>query len=378
MLHDLPSLAAMRRYLTNQGWSIRSAAVDGLDIFAIDDPDFGEMQLVLPVESSVADTDRRVEQALRTVADMRERSFDTIAEEVNGIGFDLIEAALPSPKVYSDSVSLRVADTLVRTSRALLRNAAFAEYDASQAERPRHLGHAYADACRFGHTFRGSFGFRILSLVGPHDHSLIGEDDTPPPERRIVQRLTRGLRAAEAAAKNLDPAPLVLAARQGLLAGGCYALAQLLDRSESDAVTFKVSFSPEWRPPADLSNNAPMLLPAGAASVIREAGRQLLARMPTGSTSVEGRVVRLSSRVSPADLLHPEGREIGIEWQSEDHGDVTVRVRLSPSDYLLALEAHRMGYDVSARGIIEAGAGGAWHISRAEDFRVTDEVTIAA
>lgn len=377
MSRELPSLGAVRRYLKNQNWAERAAAISGLEIFTKDDADFGVMQLVLPTEPGIPDTDRRIEQAIRTVADMQERSFDTVADEIHGIGYDLIEAALPSPRIYRDSVSYRVAESFVRTSRALLRSAAVAEYDFLLADKPRQLGYAYADACRFGHTFRGSFGFRIMSIVGPHDRTLLAEDDSPPPERLIVQRLARGLRAAETASLHRDPDALLVAARDGLSAGGCFALAQLLERSESTEVAFTIAFSPEWRTPVEMSDRSSTILRTEASQVIRQAGQLLKARMPAGPATVEGTVIRLSSKVSPADLQRPEGREIGIEWQSEDYGDVTVRVRLTPADYLKALDAHRDGYEVSVRGILEPGTGNSWRMSVAENFTVVEQSPVA-
>jgi hypothetical protein len=50
-------------------------------------------------------------------------------------------------------------------------------------------------------------------------------------------------------------------------------------------------------------------------------------------------------------------------------GDIQVRVRLTPHDYLAAIEAHRDGRPVRLRGTLER-KGRLWILSNATDFSV--------
>jgi hypothetical protein len=90
----------------------------------------------------------------------------------------------------------------------------------------------------------------------------------------------------------------------------------------------------------------------------------------TREEQVFGRVVRLQSQADPSDLLSPTGeREVVIQWSNEELGDIHVRVRLTPQDYLAAIEAHRNGRPVRLRGTLER-KGRLWILSNPTDFSV--------
>jgi hypothetical protein len=46
-------------------------------------------------------------------------------------------------------------------------------------------------------------------------------------------------------------------------------------------------------------------------------------------------------------------REIVVQWNSEQFGLLNVKMNLSPSDYIVALEAHKTGGQISINGLIE-------------------------
>ena len=66
----------------------------------------------------------------------------------------------------------------------------------------------------------------------------------------------------------------------------------------------------------------------------------------------------LESREVPTDLLHDGGREIGIEGESAERGDLSVKVRLNPQNYLTALDAHRTRRLVRVKGEVRRTARG--------------------
>ncbi len=378
MIEDLPNLQLMRRYLRAQGWTHQAlkpiartggAPIRELDLYIRNDPDFGELELVLPKHSGIVGTSERVEQALRTLSGLLEKPILEVAEEVRGVGFDKIDAALPNPSETWDTIPLRVADTFLRQTRALLVFTAVSEYEARSADAPGPAADQYGDLCRFGHTFHGSFGFRILSPVGPHDEiELDVVDGPPPPERQIVRRLRDGFRAVTTAVNAADPIALVNRAPQGFGADSCFALARLLERAEAETVKFDFTFSPEWRLPEGEAKHGTFEIPTSAVHLVREAGRELRVKPPESSIEIRGRVVRTKSDFDPGDLFHPEGREIGVRWSSDELGDIIVRVQLTPQAYDDALEAHRRGRDVVVKGVVEP-RGKSYQIAKVEAFR---------
>jgi hypothetical protein len=96
---------------------------------------------------------------------------------------------------------------------------------------------------------------------------------------------------------------------------------------------------------------------------VKEAAKELRrAPEPTPET-VFGRVVKLASQVDPSNLADNMGeREVDLLWSSEKLGDVTVRTSLSPTEYLKALDAHRVGKPITLFGTLER-RGRAWRLT---------------
>ncbi|RYB02109.1 hypothetical protein [Lichenibacterium ramalinae] len=365
----LPDPSLLRGYLERQGWMLEPIDDEDYSLYVREVGAYGEFELLVPRDLATSGAEGFVDQALRTLSDINERPIATIAEEVRGLGYDLFDAALPDSSEFRGSIPLKVADSLLHQTRTLMYSAAYAEFEAVASSKPGPSAHDYAEACRFAHTFEGSFGFRVMSYVGPQPERRLEQPNSPaPPARRIVQRIAVGLQAIREAVEVAEPSPIVRAASRGLNAESCFVLARLLDRSEADRVTFDFTFSPAWTLPEDMVGRKPVMLKTGAVKLIREAGNQLRAKPPETVATVSGRVVELASPYAPDDLLHPGGREIGVRWASDDFGDVTVRLRLTPVAYAEALEAHRRGRDVTVTGVVEPSRGG-YRVASVVSFR---------
>ena len=133
-------------------------------------------------------------------------------------------------------------------------------------------------------------------------------------------------------------------------------------------MSFAFSFSPEWVTSPELSKATEFAILQPHVEASRSAAKLLRTEFAPRSEKVFGRVVRLESEGDPSDLLNPSGeREIAIQWSSADLGDMQVRVRLLPKDYLLALRAHAAGRPVSVSGTLEK-RGRTWVLTGPADF----------
>lgn len=356
MTEEAPRLGLVRRYLSAQGWQRHSLSIRELDLYS--NPDAEGIEIVLPTTPDVQDTPKRVRQAVRTLADLSDMAFENMERIIKGIGFDLVEAALPDAKVFRQSIKMRVAESFLRWSRNLMKHAAIAEYESIKVEDAIRSGTEYADDCQFGHTFAGSFGFRILSPVGPNSSPDVDEEILPT-ERRIVMRLEHGLSSIARAQAQGDPRLLVNDAVIGLNSDGYDSVARLLESSETNDVTFAFHMSPEWKTSADEISSGPIRIASAAIPLLKDASRSLRkVDYDLPEMTVIGRVVRLYSKNVPTDLFHPGGREIALQWESQDFGVLIVRARLPPDQYLEAIYAHEQGRNVEVRGVIEPYAGG--------------------
>ncbi|WP_267353875.1 MULTISPECIES: hypothetical protein [unclassified Methylobacterium] len=268
------------------------------------------------------------------------------------------------------SINLDVAEGVIKHARRLLSFSATLDSVRDAAFlRASYHGDEYADRCRFGHTFEGSFGFAIESPVGPHTEALMGPDDTPPPERRYIQRLVRGFHIIKRAEVERNPRLIVESFGEAFNANMCDEIEKLIRSSSAGAITSSFNFSPEWTTPADLPFSEPIKLGLGVLPILREASAALKHTDVDPDQTVMGPVILLSSRENPADLEHTTGsREFAIEHQTED-GLVMVRLRVDPLTYRAAYEAHGSGLRVSARGKVEQKRR-TWFLRELKHFKI--------
>jgi hypothetical protein len=236
--------------------------------------------------------------------------------------------------------------------------------------RVRKEAQEYSNRCRFGHTFRGSFGFTIESPVAANDQpTFLPEERIAPFERRVVQRLFRGFQLIERAEQAENLSIITEGYRSGFHANMCEDLADLIENT-TDKIKFQVVWSPEWRPAPDILGSSTFEVRPNTLQTVSEAANSLRRQETTLPRTIVGRVIRLRSDHDPSDLLDTTlPREINVIWENEEFGELSVRVILEPADYIKAVEAHKAGRKVSIRGLLEK-IGRAWFLSQPSEFAV--------
>lgn len=370
---NLP-LSSLRRYLRATGWRSRVLPRPNLELFVLSGADANDIELVIPTTASEPDTQRRILLALETLSDLEERDISAVAGAVRLIGFDIMKARLPDHLVFRDTIYLRLAENFLRHTRKLLQNAASTELlpDRFLSTIPKE-GEEYASRCRLGHTFRGSFGFTVESPVGPNTDDPgfeLNTFPTPPPfERRVIERVVRGLHSVALAEVESNPEIITRGFDKGFSADMCDDLVRLVESTEADTVTFDFAFSPEWSISMDVLRASHVTISSRAVAVTKEASQELRQRKVDPYQHIRGRIIRLESKDNPSDLLRAvTPREVAVLWESAEFGDINVRIRLAPEDYLAAVRAHESGQEVIVTGRLEK-VGRGWVLSDPTDFR---------
>ncbi|HQU25275.1 MAG TPA: hypothetical protein PKX13_13470 [Acidiphilium sp.] len=388
-------LGLLRRYLMATGWArrvfvaprtlspeqsaIARAVLDGrtggrreFEQFVLHDGEMDGIEIILPRDRSSPDYLRQIRGALRTLSDIQERDTTHIITDIRLVGFDVMRSRIPNAMVVDDTILLEVARGYITGVRNLLAATATTEIQPEPFFlRVKKEATEYADGCRFGHTFRGSFGFTVESPVLPNNTPTLPIVDQPAPfSRRVIERMVRGVSAVVDAVTRDDTTDLVANAKVGFSANACEQFADLIEQTSLGGLAFAFALSPEWRAPPDLVQVKEFIVGPQHVEVTKAAAKEMRKHHLPRAENIVGRVVRLESDADPSDLINPMGdREIAIHWSSAELGGIDVRVSLGAADYLLALEAHRDGRSVTVDGTLEK-RGRPWVLSGPTGFSI--------
>lgn len=350
-------LDMLRRYLKATGWHVaeagrrdptplgtiaarvlldgRTAGTRNFTIYVSALADFQGVELVVPSTVDSPEYAQLIARVFEGLAALEDREEEEVLRAVREVGFDVLRSRIPDAQVVGDAIHLNIARGFIVGIRNVLASTAHTELAPSPYFlRLRREGADYADRCRFAHTFRGRLGFTVESPLEPNAQATLpGIVPAPPFERRVVQRLSRGLHHVSQAVAQDSTAPITSGTKTGFSANICEHLAALVEDTSRGGISFDFSFSPEWgsgeepTPPAEQ-----YVLGPGETDVIKAAARELRAQIQSWDETVFGRVIRLASDADPSDLTDMLGeREVVILWSSEVLGDITVRLPWRPA-----------------------------------------------
>lgn len=365
---ELIPLSSLKRYLIAYGWR-RRVLPNGNELFSFAED--AEIELVLPETSRARDIQSRIVDAVTTLTALEGRTVEEISAAIRSVSYDLVRSRLPDGAIRHDTIRLDVAEEFVKRMAKVLAASAHNELHVGPyAQRLSATAVEYANECRFGHTFRGSFGFTVESYVGPKSVEVGEIHPAPPLARRAVLRFARGLTIVQDAIAHEEPSEIVRAYDRGLNANAVEDLAAMVELPQVGEIAFDIAFSPEWGVPEDVrTGNSTRIGQARGLEVLREAAKELRVVNYEKRQTIVGKIRTLHSMETPADLYTIEGlQDIFVEWDSPDFGKRTVMVGLGPEEYLNAVTAHTEGRMISVFGELEKGRR--WRLENAREFRV--------
>lgn len=364
---QLPTRRSIVRYLRSKGWQTKTSSSGKITKAYLSGDTDEDFELFFTSSESTRERVSEITTALRTISQLYEMSVDMAAKAASAVAFDLVFSRIPDEYVRNDSIELRLASTYIKGMRELLTATATTELVRQPSfKRARREAVEYASTCRFGHTFQGSFGFVIESPVGLNEMPTIPVvPDNAPFERKVIERLVRGLQSFRQAVQTED-ATAITSNPEGLSANMCDDLIGVVEDTELSKVAITIQLSPEWRSEvADLAT-ASYSIERRYLDLLKEASSHLRRTEAPSTEKVIGRVIRLASEGDPSDLLADvSDREVVINWDSPEYGLVRVQAIVTPRAYLDAVEAHRTGRLISATGTLRR-KGRAWVLSGAD------------
>jgi hypothetical protein len=361
--------ALLERYLLISGWQSRILSQNVKLFSKIGENDNDTLEIFLNNNSIQKD----IKFALRTLSDLSEMPISKIASEISSIGFDIFSSRIPTEYVRNDTIEMRAAAVYISGMKDFLAASATTEITNDRDyKRLRKEGISYSEKCRFGHTFRGSFGFIIESPVGLNDEPRFDQVAEPIPfERRVMERIVRGFSSFQEAAASQHARP-IYSATDGFSAAMCDLVADLIEEMAVSRIDLGVRFSPEWKLDSVPSPTPSFCVEYKNVELLRDASKSLRAIQEPEPVSVFGRIKRLETDGNPADLIDdPSSRDVEINWPNADNVVLRVKLSLNPTDYLQAVDAHRSGKLVSVSGLLHK-TGRSWRIENYENFKIID------
>lgn len=361
-----PQLVA--RYLNNLGWITENTKTGLRRVWL---PENGAET---PIEIFLSDDEktkhRNLYFALTTISQFYEKALEVISNEIKSLAYDIISSKIPTEYVRNDSIELRIAAEYLEKMKFLLSSAATTEITNSRYyKRVLKDGIDYSERCRFGHTFRGSFGFHIESPVGLNDNPTLNHiEEIPPFERRIVERISTGL-ASLTLASEQNNSSLIVEEENGLSSNMCDALIDIIEDVGVSRIDMVITLSPEWRSHISAHGNE-YSIRHHQVDILRDASKALRIDESPKETHIVGRIKRLETEGNPADLIDDKSsREIEVSWINDNNQLAHVKISLSPMDYLMAVEAHRDGLTVSSFGTLKK-TGRIWRLEKIKYFKI--------
>lgn len=361
----LPKLAEYVRDLP--GWTVISRSPQ-FQIFAGGTAE-NPIELALPIATRTKDMRSRIHDAIELLAAAQDSNYIAVAQEILSIDRDILLERLPVENVAS--IPLKMAAQAVLKLRNLVATGTALEFNIH----PFKAGHskqseAMVERCQFGHTFRGSFGFTLEMPIPERERDNTGTviPHMPKPlERRVMERIVRGIKATQRAVREDNPDILVGGYENGFNAS---MLKQILDFKEQfpeHNPSYTVRWAPRQEVTTDVQNAVDLSISRNSTQlrrvtdVLSTAIKELKHREDTSLVTIVGFAEALKKDIDAEELVGDGESGISrvvtivgklatdLETQTKD---MRIRVKLNLPDYSAACDAHKLNRKVSVKGRI--------------------------
>lgn len=321
---------------------------------------FGSEEALVPLKPAFRDYARRVLETIRTLAVVEDRSELAVFRDVKAASADVIRIRAVAPDFSSGTMPVGEALALVERSRELLLAAACAASSKRSVfhSRKPNEATAFMQRVRMGQTELGSY---VVTLQAPVPPALQQQLPNVAPsvvdepfERRSTTTLLTALHALQGAVESSmstgSQQPFSDAVAGGVSANLCEAIVDLYAGCRADAIELAINWA-AVRPPLLAAMPTRITLAREWVEPLKTASSLFRAQQPE-QAEVVGYVVKL-------EKSEREPRGVATLYGDVAGSHRRVRLELSASDYATAIEAHRDGTALRAKGEL-AKDGRSW------------------
>ena len=378
-IYDIP-IANITTFLDEEGWKLEQEGDDRWYVFCgEEDSDNDSFEIVLPKSIRSPEYPLYVMHMIEILSSLADKSHDLIVQEIQNVCRDVLLVRVDD-RASTTSIPMDRAAKQIPKLKQLVAFAACSEKSQRAHYKDSSQGKAMAEHFRFGHTVAGSFGYSVESAVGERvrfnedrdqlrqleifeDHEI---EEAPPLERRVLERIVRGLVATAKSVEVGNPQPLVDGYYSGFNANMCQALLQIC-KGHDEPIEYRVSWSKKIPIPNDIKQHSCIKIDRTHFEYLNAASRQLKVKEPK-NVSIEGLVTALSSDDDPrSDDV--DDRSVIVRVTSGRFKSRKLRIALGKRDYERADKAHMHWNTISVTGEMHQ-IGSLWHLTDPNDFRV--------
>lgn len=365
-------------YLELSGWKNVESPKATWIVFAGPDDYYGEpLEIVLSKRDNTDTANQYLASAVDLLSTLRQESPSIMVQRIQNVNRDILSLRNTDENIIT-SIPLRLAARQVPKLQTLIRQASNSERDVlpyyrssyynSQADR-------MVNSFQFGHTQNRSFGLVVQSPIlpdpTPYTQLRFTDEEVAPPlmpiERRITERVVRGLVAAKNAVRQHSVVALVESYNSGFSGNMCSAIVDISDDKKA-TIEYSVLWSPKIPPPQDIAEVGSILLNETDYAYLESAANEMKAlKKPEDTFRVRGMISDVSATDNPSKL--DTGRSIVVKWKKPDIDRVVkIIVELNPEDYRSAIDAHKYWYPIEVTGEARM-IGNRWRLLNPRDYR---------
>ncbi len=359
-----PPLERTVSYLKSEGWDLVSNNDRWYVFEGYEDIDGDSFEIILSKNVSSPDFRLYIQQTLDILASLTDKTPEMVAAEILRYDRDIFDSRI-TENADVCSVPLRSAIKAITGLKQLFVCATDSEereplpYYLKVGSNPGRI----LDEVRFGHTFPGSFGYSVESPVKTQTDMF-----KSPLQRRVMERIVRGLATTDSATKKGEYTPLVEGYETGFSANMCDAILSMSDDHNME-IEFSIKWSKKYPVVKDLREISNVCIRRDHFEILQLASNKMKDIKPEFVT-VEGHIVNLRSPDDPQSEEAVE-RKVTVNWYLEEGKSRMISVSLTKEEYEEALSAHWNTKLVSVKGYIQ---GSERLLSDPRDFKIVSEV----
>jgi hypothetical protein len=369
-------LDLIKRFLRARGWERVEQLNDNLLLYQgpLDDTKTA-VSIALPATANAIDNKQMIDKALNLLAAIEDKSILEVTEEIANLGSDFLRPKIISPTNAPSLPLTEIKSTIDNLTNLIKYSACLEEDKQPYFSKSKRIGRTMAEKCRFGQTFIGSFGMSIEMPIPPPSSD---NSKQVPFERRLMERIARGLMTIRKAVKEADPKMLINDLQRGFNANLYESMQKLIEVVPNGQMEFSFSWSVEYPLAEDLKSASKMRFSAiEITPFLESAAKTLRTCSESEEIIIQGRIIQLQADSPLADddseesenLANEDSRLIVVNWENEKGKFTSIRIPLTIEQYRCACDAHRDEKKISIQGTPERKKR-FLYLTSPKDFRV--------